>query len=436
VTPPAPAEQPIDLETALVLAGVDNPTIALAQEAVRASLAEQLQARALLFPSVNAGANYRLHRGNLLSSGGIIRDVHSDSLYYGAGADAKATGTPGTPGIRIYTHLADALYEPQAARQRVAGSRLDAQATRNTVLLEVATRYFALLGAEALLQEVRQSERDLGEVVRLTTNFARTGQGRQGDADRARSEALLLHAEEERVEEEGAVAAADLARLLSIDPSARLQADGAAIPLVQLIDPHEDLERLLQIALLNRPEVGAQQAAIAVNEIRLRQERVRPLVPLLSVGFSAGDFGGGSNQVKPRFGRFSDRTDFDAFAVWTLQNFGLGNLAVQRRLRAVVNEGEAELLRVRDRVRREVADAHALSATRRLEADVARRRVQTAQDGYRLDVLRSRNLEGRPIEILNSFNLLHAARRDLIRALIGFNQAQFRLFVSLGQPPP
>src|SRR5436309_852093 len=71
VTPPAPAEQPIDLETALVLAGVDNPTIALAQEAVRASLAEQLQARALLFPSVNAGANYRLHRGNLLSSGGI-----------------------------------------------------------------------------------------------------------------------------------------------------------------------------------------------------------------------------------------------------------------------------------------------------------------------------------------------------------------------------
>ena len=67
---------------------------------------------------------------------------------------------------------------------------------------------------------------------------------------------------------------------------------------------------------------------------------------------------------------------------------------------------------------------------------VARRRVQTAQHGYRLDLLRSKNLEGRPIEILNSFNLLHAARRDLIRALIGFNQAQFRLFVSLGQPPP
>src|SRR5436305_1940839 len=39
-----PQEQVIDLETALKRAGLDNPTIALAEEAVRERLAERMQA--------------------------------------------------------------------------------------------------------------------------------------------------------------------------------------------------------------------------------------------------------------------------------------------------------------------------------------------------------------------------------------------------------
>src|SRR5262245_30684387 len=50
--PPRRAEYTLNLETALGLACIENPTIALAEEAVRASMAEQLQARALLFPTL------------------------------------------------------------------------------------------------------------------------------------------------------------------------------------------------------------------------------------------------------------------------------------------------------------------------------------------------------------------------------------------------
>src|SRR5438046_1129751 len=53
-----PAEQLIDLETAFQRAGVDNPTIALAEEAVRARQAERLHAGALLFPTLDAGMNW------------------------------------------------------------------------------------------------------------------------------------------------------------------------------------------------------------------------------------------------------------------------------------------------------------------------------------------------------------------------------------------
>jgi outer membrane protein TolC len=428
------AERPIDLETARALAGADNPTIALAREAVQASLAQRMQARALLLPTLDAGADLDLHRGNLQSAQGIIRDVNRQSLYAGGGAGAVGAGTVTVPGVRLTAHLADALFEPRATRKQVIGRELDALATRNAVLLDVNTALFALAGAQARLEALRQSEREAGEVVRLTANFAQTGQGRRGDADRAQTQALLLRSAAERAGEEVAVAAAELGRLLDLDPSVRLRVS-RAIPLVQLVDPRADLEALVQMALANRPEVGARGADVAVIETRLRKERVRPLLPLLTVGFSAGEFGGGSNQADTRFGHFRGRTDFDALAVWSLQDLGLGNLAVQRRLRAQVGAAEAERVRVLDVIRREVAEAHALSAARLREVEVARREVQRAERAFREDLLRTKNLEGRPIETLDSLNLLTTARQALIAAVVGYNQAQFQLFVALGQPP-
>lgn len=433
--PEALTNYPIDLGGALALAGVENPTILLAQEAVRAGLAEQLQARVLLLPTLNAGMNYRLHAGNLLASSGIIRDVNSQSLYVGAGANTKAAESVSIPGIRIYSQVADAWFDPQIARNRVSTLSFDSQATQNTILLEVSTAYLSLVGAEARLQALRQSARELAKVVQLTVNFASTGQGRQADAERAQTEALLLQTQEQRAEEEVAVASAELARLLNMDPAIRFQVADSHVPLIQLVPPQEDLQTLVYLALDNRPEVRARMAEVAMNATRLRKERVRPLVPLLSVGFSAGDFGGGSNLVTPRFGNFDGRTDFDVLAVWTLQNLGVGNLAIQRERRAELNEAQAEQVRVIDLVGREVAEAQAQSLARRREVDVARARAKTAQEGFRLDLIRTRNIQGLPIEVLNNLRLLTAARLDLVRALIGYNEAQFRLFVALGQPP-
>ncbi|HKB36905.1 MAG TPA: TolC family protein [Gemmataceae bacterium] len=432
--PPAP-EQPIDLATALARAGVENPTIARAAEAVGVAQAELLGARALLLPTLNAGSNVDVHRGNLLSSTGIIRDLHRDSVYVGAGTDAVGGGTVTIPGVRIFAHLADAFFEPQVARERVASRGFDSEATRNRILLDVANGYLALAGAEARLVAIRQAERDLGKVVRMTAEFYRSRQGRKGDADRAQTEALLLRQDEQDAAAEVAAASAELARLLNLDPSVRLRVAEDALPLVQLVDPDTRLPQLLDIARNNRPEIQARSADIAFAEARLREERVRPFVPLLSVGYSAGGFGGGSNQVSPRFGNFNTRSDFDVFAFWSLQNLGFGNLAIQRERRGEVGEAQAVWARVVNEINREVADAYALSAARRREADLAARRVRTMEEGFDLDLRRARNLAGRPIELLNSLNLLRAAREDLVRAIIGYDQAQFQLFVSLGQPP-
>src|SRR5207237_1324778 len=115
------------------------------------------------------------------------------------------------------------------------GRRFAAAATGNTVLLDVADRYLALAAAQERRRAIHKSEQEVGEVVRLTTNFAKAGQGRHGDADRARADALIFHDEAERAEEEVAVAAADLAELLGTDPSVRLQAAGDVLLPIRLI---------------------------------------------------------------------------------------------------------------------------------------------------------------------------------------------------------
>lgn len=438
ISPAIPAsgsEYPIDLEKALVLAGVDNPTIALAREAVQASLAEQMAARALLLPTVNIGGNINVHRGAIESAPGVFRDIDREALYVGAGAPAIGAGTVINPGVRITAFLSDALYAPQIASQQVISREFNAVSVQNSLLLNVATQYFALLGAQSRLQAIRQSEKEVEEVAKLNANFARTGQGREGDAERARSEAFLLHIQEQSIEEEVAVAAAELARLLNLDPGVQLRAPQGAVPIIQLIDPLESLESLIQIALRERPELGSRSADIVLNQTRLRQEKTRPFLPFLSVGFSAGGFGGGSDQADSRFGHFSGRNDFDMLAVWSLENLGFGNAAMRNQMRADVMIATVEYQREIDKIRTEVSEAYALSATRRQQLEVARRRIESSQNAFRQDLARSRNLEGRPIEVLNSVTLLSAARQDLIRSLVEYAQAQFQLFVALGRPP-
>jgi outer membrane protein TolC len=428
-------EEVIDLQTALARAGVDNPTIASALEAVRASQARQLQAEAMLLPTLHGGASFDWHQGKLQTGQGAIIDVERQSAYVGAGAYAVGAGTVAVPGILLSAHLGDALFEPQAASSQLAARQLDSQATRNAVLLSVANSFFALADAEARLKAMQQSEADFAEIAKMTASFAKAKQGSPADAQRAETDLLLHHAAAQGIEEEAGVASAELTRLLNVDPNIRLRSPPDNLPLLQLVDPRDVLERLIQIALANRPEIAARSAEVAVTETELRKEKVRPLLPVLAVGFSAGGFGGGGSQADTSFGHWSSRTDFDVIAYWTLQNFGLGNLAQQRDRRAKVGEAIAERARLIDSVRQEVAEAYTLSATRQQQMEVALLRMQTAQRAFQQDLTRARNLQGRPIEVLDSAKQLSTARQDYLRALTGFNRAQIQLFVSLGNPP-
>ncbi len=433
-----PASQPIDLTTVLRLAGVENPELnRIRQTAVEAQALRQLAAAQFL-PSLNAGFNYDNHTGALQQSNGNILSVNRAALYVGAGSNAVAAGTVNIPGIVLQGNTAEVIYTYLASKQLVRQRQADVIAVRNQVFLAAAVGYSDLTRAEGRLAVARQVAGEARKVANLTANYAKSQEGRPSDANRAASNLADREAEFEQAQGDVIVASARLARVLNLDPSIKFHATDAFVVPMPIVPDPTPLCELIALGLLRRPELEAQRAAVRGALLTLEGTRALPFSPSLLIGFSGGGFGGGSNLVSPTFGGFGGRSDFDAVAYWTLRNLGIGNVALIRAANARLQVQRFEQVEVLNRVRAEVAEAYARSHARFAQVATNEQAIRAGLNAFDEDFRRILARGGRdvlPIELLNSFDLLARARYSYLNAIVDYNNAQFQLFVALGQPP-
>jgi outer membrane protein TolC len=443
-------ENPIDLGTALRLAGAENPELMLARQRITEATAIRQLAVAQTLPNLNLGTNLNLHRGALQQANGNILQVNRDALYVGLGANAVGAGTVNIPGLYYNLNVGEAWYGYLATRQRVATAGATAAAVRNDMLLRVCLAYLDLLRGEGRQAIARTNQTEAAEVARLTSEFATAGQGRKADSDRAAVELRRRDAEVTQAEGETLAASARLAELLNLDPSTRLKPiDGWVVPAPLVPDPIP-LPELLAIALLQRPELAARRSEIQTALYELSLAKVLPFAPNVILGFSAGGFGGGSNLISspegfingsgarvvgPRFSNLEDRADFDAVVFWTFRNMGLGNLALIRAADSRAKQSRFRELETLNLVRAQVAEAHGWVAARYLQIDAAEKAVRASQEAYNQDLARFRGGQGLPLEVVDSMRLLGRSRYDYLDAVIEYNRAQFQLWVALGRPP-
>jgi outer membrane protein TolC len=333
----------------------------------------------------------------------------------------------GNPAVTLFNFL--------ASRQLVAQREFTSVAVRNQAFLETALAYSELLRAEgrrAVAHQVRDEARRLAE---LTDAYAKAGQGRDADAHRALTE--LQSRENDIKAAEGAmlVASARLCRVINVDPTIRLHPTDAWVVPHPIVPDPMPLCELIALALLQRPELKARQAAIREALITLEGARALPFSPSILIGYSSGGYGGGSNLVRPIFGGFGGRSDFDAMAFWTLQNLGVGNLSLINLGRARLGVAEYELIAVLDDVRAEVAEAYAKTHARFSQIGISERAVLSGTRGLREDLTRVENQVVAAIETVNSIDLLARARYAYLDSIVDYDRAQFELFVALGQPP-
>lgn len=427
---------PIDLPSALQLAGANNLQIAMARERVNQATARAAAANALWIPSISAGAVYNNHAGRIQGTEGEILEVSRNSLFVGGGAAFGNSplngGASGPARMFVDLSLADTIFEPLAARQVVRATAADRTATFNDTLLQVAATYLALVRAQTRVKITEEAVANAEELARITSEFAKSGHGLQADADRAKVEAASRQRDVLQAQENLAVVSADLARLLRLDPAVQLQAIEETPMLLEFVDRSLPLETLIGQATAARPEITSADAERDAAGYRRRQELLRPWIPHVYAGASGGGFGGGEGSDVTNFG---DRADFDVAAIWQFENLGYGNAARQREQQSLYRQANMAIQQVRELIATEVTQAYQRVQFRQRQIDVTKPQVESAQRAVKLNLDGIRGGVLRPIEIQQAIGALASARTQYLDAVTDYNSAQFQMLRAIGQPP-
>lgn len=439
--PASPAEdgdqrpRPIDLPSAMRLANASPLDIALATQRLQAASAQLDRANVLWLPTIYLGGDYFRHDGQLQDIAGRVFTTSRSSIMLGAGPSAVFA-------------LSDAIYAPLAARQVVSARHADIQAVRNDTLLQVAEAYFNVQQARGDLAGSLDTVRKVEDLVRRVEKLT-PGLAPAVEVNRARTELARRRQGVETGFERWQVAGAELTRILRLEQGMLVSPVEEPHLRVEIVDVSKTVDELIPVALSSRPELAANQALVQATLARLKQERIRPLVPSILIRgnatnpagtLSSGYFGGGLNSsIKD----FTARNSVDFQMLWELQNLGFGNRAAVRERRAEKEAAMLELFRTQDRVAADVTQAHA-QARRSLN------RLVLAEDGLRNALeTADKNLEGlsqtrrageflvlvfRPQEVVAAIQSLDQAYRDYYLAVADSNRAQFRLYRALGNP--
>jgi outer membrane protein TolC len=437
--PPAAADHPlpINLATALYLSNARPLVIGFAQNSVEQAEAQLQRAQVLWLPNLNAGIEYFHHEGSDQSSNGVM--IVDTKSYFAAGA-----------GATFSFGLSDAIFLPLAARQVVNARRWDVQAARNDALASVATAYFDVQEARGRLAgnlDALAKAEDLAKQIKGLSTGAAGGIVPQIEIDRVL--ALLYDLKQEAAASRAGwqTSSARLNRVLRLNPAA------VVVPLeppqlqVTLIPPGQAVDDLVPVGLLNRPELASQKALVRATLERLRQERLRPLLPSLVLqGAGPNDaFTGAAFQGGPAGTPVEGGGRFDASfgVVWSLDNLGAGNRAAVRERTAQQQQAVLELFNTEDRVAEEVVQAHALLEAATVQvghAEAGLREANITLAGTRIGLRETRGAGGllelinRPQEAVAALQQLNRAYDNYFAAVNSYNRSQFQLYRAMGYP--
>ncbi len=408
-----------------------NPEVGFATQRYAEAYARLIAARVLWLPQINAGVGWNNHAGPLQASDGQVNEVSRSSLTAGLGVQTIGAGSPVVPGLFANFHSAEAIFQPKIANRAAAARDAAVRTTINDLLLATAEAYLDLLRAHqsrAIALDIRFHAEQLAQA---TADFARAGEGNEADADRAATELSIRQNEVVRAEEEILVASAKVVELLNGNPYIVLRPLEPAIAPVELVSLELPIESLLPTGLTNRPELTEARHLVGEAVHRYRMEKTSPWLPNVLMGTSYAGFGGGpGSQIDNTAGRF----DLDAIAYWQVRSLGVGEYAARREARARYDQTRFQQVRVMNDVAREIVQAHAQAQARHRQIAISQQAVQRATDSFERNLNRVHDLQGLPIETLQSIQALDQARREYLRALVDYNTAQFRLQRALGWP--
>lgn len=432
---PSDLRFPINLATALRLADARPLIVAATQASVWVAEAQLTRAKVLWIPTLNIGFDYLRHDGGGPDFNKGIMTAPSVNFFYGG------VGAIGN------IPIADAIFQPLAARQTLNAAHYDIQTAKNDVLMKTADAYFQVHQNRGMyagaLYTVERGHDLVERISQLSKEFVPAV-----EIDRARNMVADLEQQAVSSRQEWRVQSANLTQILRLDPRAVLEPLEHDHTQVTLIDPGRTLDDLMPLALLNRPELSANRALVQATIQRVRLEKARPFIPnMLLNGFQtpyeliqAGMFALGPNSS---LNQWAGRLDFSVQPMWQLDAFGIGNLARIKEQRGYESKAIIEFFKSQDMVAADVTRALAKvqsAAARVLQADRALRTAIITFNGNYEGLKQTTRLGNvlvlvnRPQEAVFALQLLKVAFDEYFTTVADYNRSQFELFHAMGYP--
>lgn len=414
------APYPIDLPTALRLAGAQNLDVQIARQRLMEAEANRVSALEEFFPWLGAGVSY--HRRDGLAQAvpaGTISETHFESYAPGGTVTAQVV-------------LGDAIYNSLAARQLVRASDQGLEAQRQDSTLSAAQGYFELAKAEALVEVARQAletsqayQRQLHEAVSLGIAF-------KGDELRVQTQTERYQIALRQAVERQRVVAASLARILHLDPVVELVPQDAGLAPLTLFETSGSPEVLVQRALSARPELKQSQALVSASRDAKNGAVYGPLIPSIGAQVFVGGLGGGHDNQPGNFGATEDYLVGLGWRIGPGGLFDVGRINAKKAQLDAAQLGEAKL---KDAISAEVVESLTRAQSWSDQIALAKQNLATADETLRLTRERKQYGVGIVLEDIQAQQALDQARADYVTTIAEFNKAQYGLNRAVGGPP-
>ncbi len=403
--------QPIDLATALRLAGAQNLDVKLVAEKVTLAQAEHTLAQQQFFPWVTVGAGFRGHQENIQTVDGQIIDAEKSAVDFGAAVKAQID-------------LGDAYFRTLSTQQLVKAAAFASEAQEQDSTLAAALGYFDLVRAQANVGVASEAVRISVDYETQVRRAVDAGIAFAGDAYRIQTQMELNRLTYRQALETRRVVAARLAQVLQLDPAVNLLPEDATPVPLKLISLSDTLDNFVQRALVDRPEFHMNAAQREAARRSRDGAKYGPLVPTIGGQYSYGGLAGGRGS---EIANLNESSDYGVGLQWRIGPGGLfdrGRIAAgESRLRTTELEGQ----KLRDEIVRQVVESHTRVRSLSDQMGMAQRALKAGQKTLELSRERKEFGVGAVAETIQAEQDLTRARRDYLGTVAEYNKAQFTL---------
>lgn len=397
--------EPISLETAIDLAYRNNEDLQRALLELERSQSVLREAQAGLYPTVDLGA------------GLTARESEQTSVSIFGPTTSSEVNTTLTGEVQVnYDLYTGGRRDAQirAAEEQVRLNELEVERRRAQLRLDTTTEYYAL---QAAVEEIRIAQAFLTEAERNLQDAAlreEVGVGTRFDVLRA--EVQVANARQSLVQAQSNQLTNQrrIAQRLNLPPNINVDALSVEVagawPLT--------LEDSIILAFQNRAELEQQLVQREINE---QQRRIALSQQIPQVGLFAAYNLQDVLDAEDGDG-FTDSLSVGAQLRWNIFDGGATQARAEQRERDI-EISERQFAETRNFIRFEVEQAYFDLQANQQNIDTAKLAVEQAREALDLAILRFNAGVGTQLDVLTTTRELTEAEANLVRAILGYNNA-------------